>query len=239
MHAPHQKTMNAPFNRSLWLRCVLWICALLLIVLGVALTRVIIPSVMRISPSSTNVFVVPTAQPTATATAINSVTPTPIGTFAAAKQTPTPTIPMRSSDVFAMPTAQPTAKQSYPYAISDPHEQMQGSQPLSLLGIFVGLLLAIWFFLRLHKRRQQSAVFQAGSGALRTRLGACLLWYLSPEVQIAILGDLEEEYQMQQTRFGRRRAVLWYYHQVGVSFWPSIIAKIQQIVDWAFRRIIS
>jgi hypothetical protein len=59
-----------------------------------------------------------------------------------------------------------------------------------------------------------------------------MLWYLpmDREIREAVIGDLDEEFSILYDRFGRRKAVIWYYCQVGASFWPFVKAKVQQAV---------
>jgi hypothetical protein len=74
-----------------------------------------------------------------------------------------------------------------------------------------------------------------------------LLWYLPKEVREAVTGDLEEEFSIVYNRFGQRKAIIWYYYQVGASFWPFVVSKVQKLVKWgvvgwiseALRRFIS
>lgn len=63
-------------------------------------------------------------------------------------------------------------------------------------------------------------------------LGQYLLWYLPRKDREAIEGDLEEEFREVHDRFGRRKAVAWYYFQVGASFWPYAVRTGQKLLKW-------
>jgi hypothetical protein len=74
-----------------------------------------------------------------------------------------------------------------------------------------------------------------------------LLWYLPKKDREAVMGDLEEEFWIVYKRFGRRKAVIRYYYQVGASFWPYVVQAGKKLIKWGvmgwvgdlFRRIIS
>ena len=46
------------------------------------------------------------------------------------------------------------------------------------------------------------------------------------------IGDLEEEFYIVYDRFGRRRAIAWYYYQVAASFWPFAASAVRKFVKW-------
>jgi hypothetical protein len=79
------------------------------------------------------------------------------------------------------------------------------------------------------------------------QFAAYLLWYLPKEIREELIGDLEEAYRTIYNRFGRRKAVTWYYCQVGASFRPFAVRKAQRLIKlgaigWvgeALRRFIS
>lgn len=48
-----------------------------------------------------------------------------------------------------------------------------------------------------------------------------LYFFLSKRDRVNLIGDLEEEYGIVQTKFGRRSATLWYYKQVVTSIGPQ------------------
>lgn len=62
-------------------------------------------------------------------------------------------------------------------------------------------------------------------------LGVYLLWYLPKAVRENVIGDLDEEYAIVYDRFGRRKAVVWYYSQVIASFWPFAVSKIRALLQ--------
>jgi hypothetical protein len=76
-----------------------------------------------------------------------------------------------------------------------------------------------------------------------------LLWYLPmhKKTREAVMGDLEEEFSIVSQRFGRREAIIWYYYQVGASFWPFAVSGVKKLIKWgvlgwigeALRRFIS
>jgi hypothetical protein len=74
-----------------------------------------------------------------------------------------------------------------------------------------------------------------------------MVWYLPREVRDEVIGDFEEGYCIIYREFGQRKAVIWYYYQVGASFYPFAVAKVQKLIKlgvfaWvgeAFRRFIS
>jgi hypothetical protein len=47
-----------------------------------------------------------------------------------------------------------------------------------------------------------------------------------------VLGDLEEEYQEVYNRFGKKLAIIWYYKQVGASYWPLITRATTKFLKW-------
>jgi hypothetical protein len=59
-----------------------------------------------------------------------------------------------------------------------------------------------------------------------------LLWYLPKESRENIIGDLEEDFRTAIDRFGRRKAIAWYYYQVGASFWPVMTRKAEKLLKW-------
>ena len=59
-----------------------------------------------------------------------------------------------------------------------------------------------------------------------------LLWYLPRKDRDAVMGDLEEEFHIVHKRFGRRKAVVWYYFQVLASFWPYAVSAVKKLVTW-------
>lgn len=119
--------------------------------------------------------------------------------------------------------------------------------------------LSIDYELDSHKKRMEwvkamlSQVESIGldptPAAKPPELGEYLLWYLPipSDMREAVIGDLEEEYGTIYHRFGRRKAVTWYYAQVIRSFWPFAVAKIRSLVQllsqgWVLdllRRLIS
>jgi hypothetical protein len=74
-----------------------------------------------------------------------------------------------------------------------------------------------------------------------------LLWYLPRDMRYDAIGDLAGEFTIIYYRFGKRKAVIWYYFQVGASFWPVVVAAVQKLARWgvfawigeAFRRLNS
>jgi hypothetical protein len=49
-----------------------------------------------------------------------------------------------------------------------------------------------------------------------------LLWFLPKVHRMAILGDLQEEYDQVRRKFGLSKANAWYAYQVAASFWPYL-----------------
>lgn len=64
------------------------------------------------------------------------------------------------------------------------------------------------------------------------KLAEYLLWYLpiDRKTREAIIGDIEEEFFLLCTNFDWRKATIWYYYQVGASFWPIIGTKIRKLI---------
>lgn len=63
-----------------------------------------------------------------------------------------------------------------------------------------------------------------------------LLWYLpmNKKIRDAVIGDLEEDFHTVYNRFGRRKAVAWYYYQVTASFWPFLASKVRSLIRLGF-----
>jgi hypothetical protein len=62
--------------------------------------------------------------------------------------------------------------------------------------------------------------------------GQYLLWYLPRKDRETVMGDLEEEFGLVYKQFGRRKAVAWYYFQVGASFWPYAVRACKKLFTW-------
>ena len=62
--------------------------------------------------------------------------------------------------------------------------------------------------------------------------GQYLLWYLPRSQREVVEGDLEEEFAIILDRFGRRKAVAWYYFQVFASFWPYAVRAGAKLMKW-------
>jgi hypothetical protein len=59
-----------------------------------------------------------------------------------------------------------------------------------------------------------------------------LLWFLPKQTREVVIGDLEEEFHIIYNRFGRRKAVVWYYYQVSASFWPFAVSGAKKLIKW-------
>ena len=59
-----------------------------------------------------------------------------------------------------------------------------------------------------------------------------LLCYLPRKDRDAVMGDLAEEFAIVYTRFGRRKAVIWYYYQVSASFCPYAVRAGKKLITW-------
>lgn len=63
-------------------------------------------------------------------------------------------------------------------------------------------------------------------------LGEYLLYFLPKQYRESFIGDLEEEFHQMCTKFGLRKANIWYYVQVGSSFWPLLKAVLRRLIKW-------
>jgi hypothetical protein len=59
-----------------------------------------------------------------------------------------------------------------------------------------------------------------------------LLWFLPRKDREAVMGDLEEEFHEVRDAFGWGWAALWYYFQVGASFWPYALSAAKKLIAW-------
>jgi hypothetical protein len=59
-----------------------------------------------------------------------------------------------------------------------------------------------------------------------------LLYYLPKKIREPLLADLEEEYREISTRFGKRKATIWYYVQVALSYWPLLFSGVRKLIKW-------
>jgi transcriptional regulator with XRE-family HTH domain len=78
----------------------------------------------------------------------------------------------------------------------------------------------------------QPSQVAAGSNRPPPEFATYLLWYLPKEIREVVVGDLEEEFYIVYDRFGRRKAAIWYYYQVGASFWPFAASAVRKFVKW-------
>lgn len=70
----------------------------------------------------------------------------------------------------------------------------------------------------ISKQRKQQPVESTAPPQLAEYL---LYFFLSKRDRVNLIGDLEEEYTIVQTKFGRRSATLWYYKQALTSIGPQ------------------
>ena len=67
-----------------------------------------------------------------------------------------------------------------------------------------------------------------------------LYLFLTRDNRKAMFGDLEEEFRTEiLTRFGARRARLWFWWQVVRSVWPSVSGSISKLAWWLITRLTS
>jgi hypothetical protein len=76
------------------------------------------------------------------------------------------------------------------------------------------------------------AITESTSSLAPPGLAEYLLWYLPKKSREYVIGDLEEAFYAISKNFGRRKAVIWYYYQVGASFWPFAVRAVQKLVTW-------
>lgn len=117
---------------------------------------------------------------------------------------------------------------------------IEPSYPIQL-GIVVPIIAAVlstvllihlqrfWLQRPLKSRYQQSLAASLLSSD-PPQLAQYLLWYLPRNQRESVMGDLAEDFQCLVTHFGRRKAVVWYYAQVVMSFWPYLERALAKLL---------
>lgn len=95
---------------------------------------------------------------------------------------------------------------------------------LALVGLGLGALLGTFI-----RRRAPAASLPSSDPP---QLAQYLLWYLPRNQREPVMGDLAEDFQRLVTHFGRRKAVVWYYAQVVMSFWPYLERALAKLLRW-------
>lgn len=97
----------------------------------------------------------------------------------------------------------------------------------------VEMTRAAWGLLNVAEAQSPSqSVTKPTNPLAPPQLAEYLLWYLPKESRENIIGDLEGEFRIAVDRFGRRKAIAWYYYQVGASFWPVMARKAEKLLKW-------
>jgi hypothetical protein len=94
------------------------------------------------------------------------------------------------------------------------------------------LLVNVPVIVRSAPQKYATQAIEAPDNNRPPQFAEYLLYFLPKTMREPLLGDLEQEYHELFTRFGKRKATIWYYVQVALSYWPLLCSGVRKLIKW-------